>query len=236
VAAAGAASVVRGPGPNKRVDCGERKREESIMNQEELIAQTKALLKRIDDKNLGSAGKYAEALEFLRVYGGGPKNSFFVSLKERPLQSIDSFVVRAVVTSFLNYLEAGLHTEVPPERRAQLDVVSDFLEMANALQETGEVHSATPVMLIGATLEEFLRTWVETEGLSLGTRKPGLETYSQVLRDADLITKQDGKDITAWAGLRNHAAHGEWDEVSDKKRVALMLEGVNLFIRKYSAS
>jgi hypothetical protein len=91
-------------------------------------------------------------------------------------------------------------------------------------------------MLIGATLEEFLRTWVETEGLSLGTRKPGLETYSQVLRDADLITKQDGKDITAWAGLRNHAAHGEWDEVSDKKRVALMLEGVNLFIRKYSAS
>jgi hypothetical protein len=89
--------------------------------------------------------------------------------------------------------------------------------------------------LIGATLEEFLRTWVEAEGLPLGNRKLGLETYSQVLRDAGLITKQDGKDITSWAGVRNHAAHGEWDEVSDKTRVALMLEGVNLFMRKYSA-
>ncbi len=44
------------------------------------------------------------------------------------------------------------------------------------------------------------------------------------------------KDITSWAGLRNHAAHGEWDEVKDKTRVSIMLEGVNLFMRKYSPS
>lgn len=40
---------------------------------------------------------------------------------------------------------------------------------------------------------------------------------------ARLISKQDVKDINSWAGLRNHAA---WDEVSDKKRVSLMLAGV----------
>jgi len=77
--------------------------------------------------------------------------------------------------------------------------------------------------------------WIEAESLSLGNRKPTLESYSQVLRDAGLITKQDAKDITAWGGVRNHAAHGEWDEVSDKKRVSLMLEGVNLFMRKYGS-
>ncbi len=48
-----------------------------------------------------------------------------------------------------------------------------------------------------------------------------------------MLTKQDGKDITAWAGTRNHAAHGEWDDVADKNRVSLMLEGANLFMRKY---
>ena len=106
--------------------------------------------------------------------------------------------------------------------------------MANQLLETARVHPAAPAVLIGATLGEFLRTWVEAEGLSIGSRKPGLETYSQLLRDADLISKQDGKDITSWAGVRNHAAHGEWEDVGDKKRVALMLEGVNLFMRKYS--
>jgi hypothetical protein len=42
------------------------------------------------------------------------------------------------------------------------------------------------------------------------------------------------KDITSWGGLRNHAAHGEWDEVKDRQRISIMLEGVNLFMRKYS--
>ena len=95
------------------------------------------------------------------------------------------------------------------------------------------MHPAAPAVLIGATLEEFLRTWVEAQGMPLGSRKPGLETYSQLLRDADLITKQDAKDISSWGGLRNHAAHGEWEEVKEKQRVQLMLEGVNLFMRKY---
>lgn len=106
--------------------------------------------------------------------------------------------------------------------------------MAHTLLESKNVHPAAPAVLIGATLEEFLRTWSEAEALPLGSRKPGLEAYSQLLREAGLITKQDGKDITSWAGIRNHAAHGDWDEVSDGNRVSLMLEGINLFMRKYS--
>jgi hypothetical protein len=124
---------------------------------------------------------------------------------------------------------------VSPERRAQLDVVSDFLDQAHELLETEKVHPAAPAVLIGATLEEFLRTWVEAEDLSLGDRKPGLETYKQVLYSAELITKQEVKEITSWGGIRNDAAHGKWDEVSEKKRVVLMLEGVNLFMQTYSA-
>jgi len=116
-----------------------------------------------------------------------------------------------------------------------LDVVSDFLEQAQRLLEATNVHPAAPAVLIGATIEEFLRTWVEAEALSLGNRKPGLDAYASVLREADLITKQDMKDITAWGGIRNHAAHGEWQEVSDKHRVRLMLEGINLFMRQKGA-
>lgn len=60
-----------------------------------------------------------------------------------------------------------------------------------------------------------------------------MDSYAKVLREADLITKQDVKDITSWSGLRNHAAHGEWAEVNDKNRISIMLGGVNLFMRKY---
>lgn len=207
------------------------------MNQSDLIEYTKRLIEK--SKVSGSArGIYAETSEFLRIYGG-PNNSFYESVKTYdPFRYPDGYTtdaIRSILQSFMDYVEAGLHQGVSPQRQAQLDVVSDFLDMANTLLETRDVHPAAAAVLIGATLEEFLRVWVEAEGISLGNKKPGLETYSQVLREANILTKQDGKDITSWAGIRNHAAHGEWDEVSDRSKVLLMLQGVNLFMRKYGS-
>ena len=99
--------------------------------------------------------------------------------------------------------------------------------------DSKEVHPAAPAVIIGAALEEFLRNWIEEAGLSLREKRPSLDSYAKVLREEDLITKQDIKDITSWSGLRNHAAHGEWEEVNDRNRISVMLEGVNLFMRKY---
>ena len=209
------------------------------MDSKELIEQTKRLISVVEKTrhNDGAMrGAHAQVCEFLKRYAG-TKNSFLETIKPTSswgtAHAVETIV--ATLSSFIEYIEAGLHEGVSPERRAQLDVVSDFLEQANNLLETKGIHPAAPAVLIGATLEEFLRTWIEADGLSLGNRKPSLESYSQVLRDANLITKQDAKDITAWGGVRNHAAHGEWDEVADKRRVSIMLDGVNLFMRKYSA-
>ena len=73
---------------------------------------------------------------------------------------------------------------------------------------------------------------MEGESLSIGKSTPGIDAYSKVLRTADLISKQDAKDIVSWAGVRNHGAHGEWEKVNDRDRIKLMLEGVNLFMRQ----
>lgn len=204
------------------------------MDAAELIQQARRVMSAFNSRRAEFEGAYAQASEFLRVYAG--PNSFFLE-GMRKLQGYGqeqaSVAAVGILQSFIEYVKAGLAADITPERRAQLDVVSDFLEQAHAQLETKGVHPASPAGLIGATLEEFLRTWVESAGLSIGNRKPGLDAYTAVLREAALITKQDAKDITAWGGLRNHAAHGEWDEVSDKQRVALMLEGVNLFMRRY---
>ena len=204
----------------------------------ELIKQAKRIMAVLQSANDHSyRGAHAQACEFLRVYAG-PKSSFLENMR-----GIEGYIPRGggpigaqIMQSYIEYVESGLAQEITPERKAQLDIVSDFLEQANVLLETRGVHPAGPAVLVGATLEEFLRTWVESAGLSIGSRKPGLESFTVVLRDAELITKQDAKDITSWGGLRNHAAHGEWSEVSDKQRIALMLEGVNLFMRKYSST
>jgi hypothetical protein len=210
------------------------------MDTKELISHARRLISTVEKNGNswgGMRGGYAQVCEFLRTYGG-PKNSFLDTVKSIRLDEYGtgdaSDIMVATLKSFIEYVESGLHEGISPERKAQLDVVSDFLDQAHSLLETKGIHPAAPAVLIGASLEEFLRTWVEAQGLSLSNRKPSLEAYSQVLREADLISKQDAKDITAWGGIRNHAAHGEWDEVKDKNRVTLMLEGVNLFMRKYS--
>lgn len=177
----------------------------------------------------------AESLEFLRIYAG-EKSSFYKQLSEVKAawrEDVIQTYVRDTLAGYIRFLKSGLSDGISVERLAQIDVVSDFLDQANKLLETKGVHPAAPCVLIGASLEEFLRNWVEEKDLSLGQSKPSLDSYTKVLKEAELITKQDFKDITSWAGLRNHAAHGEWDEVAEKKRVALMLEGVNLFMRKY---
>lgn len=206
-----------------------------VMEASDLLTHAKRLRDQMDEKAV--VGGYAEVCEFLKIYAG-PKSSFLEAVRGyNPRTMSADFAahgIREVLRGFIAYVQAGLNAGVSPERRAQLDVVADFLGMAQVLLETKSVHPAAAAVLVGATLEEFLRNWAEDEGLSLGSRKPGMEAYSQILREADLISKQDAKDLTSWSGIRNHAAHGEWSEVSDKARIFLMLEGVNLFMRRYT--
>ncbi len=207
------------------------------MEHDQLIQQIQRLITRARNSDTIS-GVYAEICQFLQTYDG-PRSQFLASIKEyNPrsyMRSSAASSITDILQAYLEYVEAGLLQGVSPERRAQLDVVSDFLAQAQVLLETKAVHPAGPTVVIGAALEEFLRTWIEHDGISIGNKKPSLDAYARTLREAELITKQDAKDITSWAGLRNHAAHGEWEEVADKSRVSLMLEGVNLFMRKYGA-
>lgn len=198
------------------------------------LQKTEALA-RNDDSAL-VIGLRAQVLDFLRSTAG-PRSSFAQQVEELPRTADWHQAGRlgAIVQSFIDHMERGLVGAISLERKAQLDVVSDLLGQAHQLLEDRTVHPAAPAVLIGATLEEFLRGWVESAGLALGNRKPSLQNYVSALADAGLITKQDVKDLTAWAGLRNHAAHGEWTEVQDPSRIKLMLEGINLFMRRYGA-
>ena len=205
------------------------------MDIEELLKQGERILSGIGKEKAETV--MSEALEFLRDYAG-PKSSFYEMLEKISLTKSAAYTdytdsVKAVMRGFLNYLHAGLYKGTSVKREIQLEVVTDFIEQAQLLLNDNAVHPATPTMIIGASLEEFLRNWVDNEGLTIGNKKPGIDAYATTLREKNLITKQDVKDITSWAGLRNYAAHGEWNFVDNLKRISIMLEGVNLFMRKY---
>jgi hypothetical protein len=206
------------------------------MKPKDLIDVANSLFSRSTIKGLGY---YTEVREFLRVYAG-EKSTFYIQLSQ--IKATDwateylDDAVRSILEAFILFAEKGPLDGVSIQREAQIDVVSDLLGQADNLLSQSEVHAAAPTVLIGASLQEFLRNWVEAlPGLSIGNKKPSIEAYASTLREADLLTKQDAKDITSWGGLRNAAAHGKWDEVNYKKRIRVMLEGVNLFMRRYSS-
>jgi len=130
-------------------------------------------------------GVYAEICQFLHTYDG-PKSQFLASIKEYNPRSINGDYAAAsistILQSYLDYVQAGLLQGVSPERRAQLDVVSDFLEQAQTLLVSKSVHPASAAVIIGAALEEFLRTWTENDDIYMGNKKPSLDSLRQSLK------------------------------------------------------
>lgn len=201
------------------------------MEKEDVIKHGRRII-----QDMGNNRGIFEAIEFLQNYAG-KKSSFYKNINKLNINELYKNSVResakGCLEGFISHVENDLTNGISIERKVQLETVSDFLEQATTLLNSSDIHPAAPAMIIGAALEEFLRNWVEELGIEFDG-KSGIDNYSKILKKKDLIDKQDFKDITSWAGLRNETTHGHWDVVNDKKRITLMLEGVNLFMRKHA--
>jgi hypothetical protein len=185
----------------------------------------------------GTVGLAIAAIEFLRVHAG--RNSVFAIEAAKQLERSDVPVdeVRTtladILESWVDYAQSAALGQGSLEVRARIEASTDILEQVQNLLADAAVHNAAPTVLAGAALEELLRSLLEKHGVSV-VGKPGIASYAEALRAVDVLTRQDVKDITAWAGLRNDAAHGDFTNLSSE-RVRLMVDGINLFMRKYSS-
>jgi hypothetical protein len=113
----------------------------------------------------------------------------------------------------------------------QSDLFSDFLEMAEYLLEDKLKDPAA--VIAGGVLEEHLRKLCDKNGVDLAD-KPKLDTMNADLAKKGAYGKNEQKQITAWAGVRNSAAHGKYNEYS-LDQVTLMVEGIRQFLGKIPA-
>ena len=204
------------------------------MEKEEIIKHAKRIY---EASTTNSTGSLVQAREFLKTYAGKDNQFLKLLLEVDPSKnSIDSvkYRTKSVLTSFIEYVENDLLRAISLEREIQLETVSDYLDQANTLLNDTKVHPAAAAVIIGASLEEFLRTWLEEENVDLFEIKNSIDSYCKELQKLNLLSKQDIKDIISWGGIRNDAAHGHWENVADRQRIRIMLEAVNLFIRKHS--
>jgi hypothetical protein len=118
------------------------------------------------------------------------------------------------------------------QQRIHSDVFSDFLEMAEYLIEDEGLKDPAAV-LAGSVLEEHLRKLCDKHSITLPP-KATINPVNAELKRAGVYTTNESKQIDAWAGLRNSAAHGKRDEYSGEQ-VKLMIQGIRLFLSSYPA-
>lgn len=115
------------------------------------------------------------------------------------------------------------------------NLFADFLEMAEHLLENNYKDAAA--VIIGSTLEEHLRKLCVKNGIPT-VRADGksklMNDLNQELRAQNVYGANENKMVTAWAGIRNSAAHGKYAEFT-LADVTHMLGGVKLFLSKYPA-
>jgi hypothetical protein len=130
-----------------------------------------------------------------------------------------------------DFIRAGL-AQIPEEAQTRIAAASDLMEQVETLLQDRRVHPSEPVMLAGAALEELLRSLVDSSGAK-PRGKPGINSYTVALREAGALNAQEVKDITSWAGMRNSAAHGQFDQI-ELPNARLMAQGINLFMQKHT--
>lgn len=105
----------------------------------------------------------------------------------------------------------------------QADVFDTELEQANELLHNGYYSAAA--VIAGVVLETALRELCDREGIPVGK----LDKMNADLTKASVYSKVTQKQITAHAGIRNSAAHGNNSEFS-KADVEQMIPAVEKFL------
>ena len=115
------------------------------------------------------------------------------------------------------------------------DVFADLLEMADELQKKGYKDAAA--VIAGSTLEEHLRKLAVKANVAI-TKADGAPKKADTLNNELALTstynKLQQKSVTAWLGLRNKAAHGEYAEY-DQSQVAALIRDVREFLIRFPA-
>jgi hypothetical protein len=116
----------------------------------------------------------------------------------------------------------------------QSEVFSDYLEMAEHLLNEGYKDPAA--VLVGSTLEVHLRELCISNNIDIETTNgkgriipKKTDVMNSDLAKSNVYSSAYQKQVIAWLGVRNSAAHGKYSEYT-KEEISLMLQGIRQFI------
>ena len=181
---------------------------------QQMITRTLAAIERATGKN-SVYFEQAQSVLNLKDHSWGHLAAL-IGIAESAKLDIDS--------GYMISLEELIHSEV----------FSDFLEMSEYLQSTGYKDAAA--VIAGSTLEAHIKQLCVKFNVSIQSngKSRKADTLNADLVKASAYSKLDQKNITAWLGLRNDAAHGNYSEY-DKQQVKLLINSIRDFITRNPA-
>lgn len=122
----------------------------------------------------------------------------------------------------------------------EAELASDYMGQAEGLLregQSGKYDHVPAAVLAGAVLEKALRTLCGQQVPPIPTvnAKGEPKTLSPMIEDlkkADVFNETKAKQLRAWADIRNHAAHGRFDQFR-RTDVEQMISGINNFLADY---
>ena len=124
--------------------------------------------------------------------------------------------------------------------QVETEIASDYMGQAESLLkegQSGKYDHVPAAVLAGAVLEKALRTMCSQQNPLISTSKAGGEpkTLNPLIDDlmkANVFNEATAKQLRAWAAIRNHAAHGQFDQFT-RNDVEQMLPGITGFLGDY---
>jgi hypothetical protein len=112
------------------------------------------------------------------------------------------------------------------EMLVSAEVISDVIDQAKILQTSRYKDAAC--IVVGVALESSLKKLCKSKSIAEGK----MDKMNADLAKAGIYNVGMQKQITAWADLRNNAAHGNWT-VYKAEDVDAMINGIERFMATY---
>lgn len=171
-------------------------------------------------KDAAMTGFRAACLSFIeRVYGKDHSHFVQFTTKTDSYNFADSERAIAILEAIRGELSGGWLFEIKSLVAAEL--FSDFIDQAEHLLRQGYKDAAA--VMIGSVLEEHLRQLCIKHTIESFDVKDDKAVPRKAARLNDELVRGgvystlDAKQVTAWLGLRNDAAHGNYENYSSEQ-------------------
>jgi hypothetical protein len=217
------------------------------IDKQAVLAEIDAVLERqqkTPDRQARAPHPFEDFAELHTLYTAAikrlsPPGSPYLEQMEKALRTSEPYLNEdLVILKKLRGVLQALRADYEADRlqtfaeRVHSDLFSDFLEMAEYLLEDEGLKDAAAV-LAGGVLEQHLRKLCPKHSVALPTH-PKLDSMNTELAKQGAYGKNEQKQITAWAGIRNDAAHANYGNYT-AEQVKLMVQGIRHFITTHPA-